>query len=336
MKTQIEHISEEDLERYVAFIETLSEANRLQIQMHLSFCARCSGQLDDIREFYRKLEDRLSQEPLEQDKRLAETIAAPISGKLIPFRGIQEANRGIVDAVFRTVPAKSLILTRSFNYVKRHPAAFSSAVLGVVLILFLLNIENRNVKPVIGNVTPRTLVGRNTMDTVDIIGTGFQEGLNVIIKEIYPDSGTFKKQPLSVNRRSIVLALIVGTDASKWSIQILNPNGKESNIVQFDVVGPKPQRPWLVPKQTTAGGPGLDLIVTGITYNSASIVRWNGQDLPTMPIIAHGDVVMGLKVKIPASYFCVPGSARITVFTPPPGGGLSEPATFQVMRKGSK
>jgi 6-phosphogluconolactonase (cycloisomerase 2 family) len=56
-------------------------------------------------------------------------------------------------------------------------------------------------------------------------------------------------------------------------------------------------------------------------------VRWNGKDLPTT---ANG----GLLAQIPAYDIATTGTAAVTVFNPAPGGGESNPATFNIAAGG--
>src|SRR5207248_2725073 len=75
----------------------------------------------------------------------------------------------------------------------------------------------------------------------------------------------------------------------------------------------------------TAGQPGLTLTVTGTNFVSGSVVRWNGANRPTT-------VVSGtqLTAAIAATDIATVGTAQVTVFSPAPGGGTSNPQTFTI------
>lgn len=80
------------------------------------------------------------------------------------------------------------------------------------------------------------------------------------------------------------------------------------------------------PAWVTAGDYGvLTLRVFGGGFISSSVVRWNGSDRPTTFACS-----VELRASIPASDTAVAGVARITVYNPPPGGGVSTPATYTV------
>lgn len=95
---------------------------------------------------------------------------------------------------------------------------------------------------------------------------------------------------------------------------------------------PVPQLLSLAPPEgVTEGGPAFVLTVTGGNFLNTSVVRWNGADRPTT---FFGDTE--LRATIPSSDILSPGTAQVTVFTPPPAGGLSNPLFFLVGAVGSR
>ena len=73
-------------------------------------------------------------------------------------------------------------------------------------------------------------------------------------------------------------------------------------------------------------GAALTLIVTGSGFSPGSVVRWNGSDRPTTFVSATQ-----LTAAIPASDLAAAGTAQITVFSPAPGGGLSNAMALTIV-----
>ncbi len=81
----------------------------------------------------------------------------------------------------------------------------------------------------------------------------------------------------------------------------------------------------LDPGTAIAGGPSFTLVVRGSNFTGESVVRWNGSVRPTTfvdsgrltAVIGGGDIA-------------ATGTASVTVFTAPPGGGQSNALPFVV------
>ena len=81
----------------------------------------------------------------------------------------------------------------------------------------------------------------------------------------------------------------------------------------------------LVPAAVEPAGPGFSLTVNGAGFVSGSIVNWNGTPLATTYVSAAK-----LKAVVPATIVSTNGTARVTVVSPGPGGGSSDPALFTI------
>lgn len=101
--------------------------------------------------------------------------------------------------------------------------------------------------------------------------------------------------------------------------------GNLSNALVLTVVGQRHFIGQLTPSSAPLGAAGLTLTVQGGTFYSSSVVRWNGSDRPTTFVDANT-----LTAQIPASDLTVPAQIPVTVFTPLPGVGSSDPASFIV------
>src|ERR1017187_6012611 len=81
----------------------------------------------------------------------------------------------------------------------------------------------------------------------------------------------------------------------------------------------------LVPGAVTPGAPGFSLTIHGAGFVSGSIVNWNGTSLATTFVSAGK-----LSAVVPAAKVSTPGTANVTVVSPGPGGGSSNPVPFTI------
>jgi hypothetical protein len=110
-------------------------------------------------------------------------------------------------------------------------------------------------------------------------------------------------------------------------VSVVNPppGGGPSNSLPFSIVNPAPVISSITPSIVTAGGPAFVLTVAGSNFMPGSVVRWNGSNRPTLVSASQ------LTAAIPASDIVNVGTVQITVFSPAPGGGLSNPLAFNVV-----
>jgi uncharacterized protein (TIGR03437 family) len=88
---------------------------------------------------------------------------------------------------------------------------------------------------------------------------------------------------------------------------------------------PAPALTSMSPTTKAAGAPDFTLTVQGSNFVSTSVVRWGGSDRPTT-----FTATSQLDAKIAASDIAAGGTVPLTVFTPPPGGGLTNALTFTI------
>lgn len=89
---------------------------------------------------------------------------------------------------------------------------------------------------------------------------------------------------------------------------------------------PVPAVTNLSPSTITVGMAGFTLTVTGRNFAAGSVVRWNGADRTTNYVSATQ-----LTASITAADIAAAGTASVNVFTPAPGGGLSNVANVTVL-----
>ncbi|MDP3771451.1 MAG: IPT/TIG domain-containing protein, partial [bacterium] len=119
------------------------------------------------------------------------------------------------------------------------------------------------------------------------------------------------------------------TVAGPQNITVFNPTpgGGPSNTVIFTVTTPPPP-PTITsisPTSTPVNSGAGTITVNGTNFISSSVVQWNGASRITTFVSATR-----LTVAIPASDLTTVGAKNITVFTPAPGGGLSNTVIFTV------
>jgi uncharacterized protein (TIGR03437 family) len=136
-----------------------------------------------------------------------------------------------------------------------------------------------------------------------------------------------------------ISATDLASPGAQWvSVLTPAPGGGTSNFVKFTVNGSlAPVLLGASIQQLTAGGSAATILVGGCFLAGGSVVQWNGTALPTslytgLPGLVPSIISRStsspclaptlLQATIPASAL-VPGSAQVTIFTPPPGGGTS-------------
>jgi len=144
------------------------------------------------------------------------------------------------------------------------------------------------VGPVITGVVPNSVMGANSGMLMTINGSGFVSGCAVTWRDktfgdTYPG-----KTPATFSPTQLTISAVFGNDPSSWTAQVIDPDGQASSEFPFSVQAPLPVITSLSPASATAGGPGFTLSVNGGTFHRGSVVRWNGSDRSTTPVLAAG------------------------------------------------
>lgn len=93
--------------------------------------------------------------------------------------------------------------------------------------------------------------------------------------------------------------------------------------INASIGNPYPIVNSLSPSNILIGAPAFTLNVYGVDFMSGSVVRWNGSALSTTFMDSTW-----LKAAVPASDLITAGNINMTVFTPTPRGGTSDPIIF--------
>ena len=114
------------------------------------------------------------------------------------------------------------------------------------------------------------------------------------------------------------------------TVTVFNPTsgGGTSSGLTFTITSsnnPVPVAISMSPSSAAKGSSSFTLAVTGSSFISSSIVKWNGTSLTTTYVSATK-----LNATVPAANIATAGTATVTVFTPTPGGGTSSGLTFTI------
>lgn len=189
-----------------------------------------------------------------------------------------------------------------------------------------------NLTLVTPNVTP---TGQACLDGVYTLDDAAPLTLSSVIAATPPGQIV----PSGVYRADSLLSAFNGTNASTlWTVTVTNcgystfGQVRASNHLTITTGNPVPVLTLINPSNKAAGQPAFTLtasgsgFVNGIPGITGSVVRWNGQNLATV----FGSVNT-LAATVEASRIATPGTASVTVFTPAPGGGTSNPPlTFTI------
>ncbi len=116
---------------------------------------------------------------------------------------------------------------------------------------------------------------------------------------------------------------VMQADGSIEIRNTLTAAGVQDSDPDWQPLGPPPDITGL--SRPVAGGPGATLTVDGTGFVLRSVVRWNGADRPTTYVSPTR-----LTAQLTAADVASAGTAPVTVFTSPAGGGLSLPRTATV------
>ncbi len=189
-----------------------------------------------------------------------------------------------------------------------------------------------NPTPTITTISPNSAVAGGAAFTLTINGTNFVAASMVNFGGAAPAT-TF------VNSTQLTAAIPASSIASTGTLAVTvtnpAPGGGTSNPMNFTITSaghnPVPTITNLFPSCAPAGEQFVDsidnqLTVVGDNFVPGSVVRWNGSDRPT----TGNGTINAIVAQISASDIAAAGTATVTVFNPPPGGGTSNSLTFTI------
>jgi subtilisin len=177
-----------------------------------------------------------------------------------------------------------------------------------------------NPLPTLGSFSPSDVPAGNAALTLTVNGTSF------VPSSVVRWNGAARATTF-VSGARLTAAITAGDVAAVGTATVTvftpGPGGGTTRAAKFTIRAPAPVAGSLSPTTATAPGPSFTLTVNGSNFLASSVVRWSGADRATTFVSATQ-----LRATIQASDVAAPGSAAVTVFIPPPGGGTSAPLVF--------
>jgi len=181
-----------------------------------------------------------------------------------------------------------------------------------------------NPVPVLTSLSPSSSpAGVTSSVYVNVNGTGFTT-LSVIQWNGSTRSGYYN----SATQLSFSIPASDLASAGTAQVTVSNAGAGTSNALTFTVdANPVPAITSLSPSSAPAGYSGsLYVEITGTGFTAASQVRWNGSTLSSY----YYSSSTRMTTYVSASALTTAGTAEITVYNPPTGGGVSNAATFTI------
>jgi alpha-tubulin suppressor-like RCC1 family protein len=139
---------------------------------------------------------------------------------------------------------------------------------------------------------------------------------------VVDSEGNYVLDGLRVGTLTVTPSMAGGGFTPASSPATVGPNGTGFD---FALNAPLPVSTYLNPDMKYTGNPSFTIKVDGSGFVSTSIVRWNGTDRPTTFVNTSQ-----LTAEIYATDIATAGLVNVTVFTPTPGGGTSNPQPFYI------
>jgi outer membrane protein assembly factor BamB len=185
-----------------------------------------------------------------------------------------------------------------------------------------LNFTVGNPLPALSSFSPQTVQADGPGFTITVNGSDFMPSA-VVNWNGSPRGTTYVSA--SQLTASITSADILAGGTFAITVTNPSPGGGTSQSLSITVPNPVPAVNLLNASSAPAGCGSFLLAVAGSSVGPESQVLWNGLPRPTALI--EPTVV---QAQIGAADIAAMGTATVTVFNPPPGGGTSNSATFTI------
>ena len=185
-------------------------------------------------------------------------------------------------------------------------------------LLFLVN----NPVPTLGTLTPPSASAGSPAFTLTLSGTNFTD-TSVVLWNGTNRQTTFIDA--STLRASISASDVALPGSANLTVANPLPGGGLSNGVTFTINNPVPTLGSMDPDRIVAGSSDILVTLNGANFVGNSVVRWNGQDRSTTLVSSNQ-----LRAVFIESDLANVGQGTVTVFTPSPGGGSSNPLLFTI------
>ena len=188
-----------------------------------------------------------------------------------------------------------------------------------------------NPVPAITSISPASVTAGDPGFTIVVTGSNFISG-----SLVNWNGASLTTTYVSATQLTASVSATLVSTAGSANITVFNgtPGGGISNVMVFTiatiVTNPVPTATSLSPASITAGSATFTLTVNGTNFIGASTINWNGSALATTFI--NG---LQLTATVSSTLVSTAGTATVTVVTPAPGGGTSNPLTFTISAVGN-
>jgi uncharacterized protein (TIGR03437 family) len=248
-----------------------------------------------------------------------------ISSSVVIWNGAERSTQFVSSSkLTATIPATDLATagTAQVTVFNPAPGGGMSNVAGFTI----SPVSGGNPAPTLSSLSPATTAAGAAAFTLTANGTGF------VSASVVRWNGS-NRTTAFVNANQLQASIFASDVAVAGIAQVTvfspPPGGGLSNAVNFTITAattnPVPAVTLLIPSVAYAGGSAFTLTVTGRTFVSGAVVRWNGANRTTTFV---SDTQ--LTASIPASDIAAAGTAQVTVFNPAPGGGTSAALAFSI------
>ena len=182
-----------------------------------------------------------------------------------------------------------------------------------------------NPVPAIASISPASIAAGNTSFTLTVTGSSF------ISSSVIQWNGTnLTTTYVSATELQATISAAYVASAGSATVAVYTPalGGGSSSTLTFSITSgtnPVPVISSLNPASAAAGSAAFTLTVTGSSFVSSSVVKWNAVNLTTTYVSTTQ-----LQAVVPLANVATAGTASITVYTASPGGGTSSALTFPI------
>ncbi len=201
------------------------------------------------------------------------------------------------------------------------------AMLGMALVCFACResgskVRSNNAVPLVSGFRPASAIAGSAGFTLTLLGANFVKSSTV--------SWGDQNRPMNYLSASELTIAVAATEIVRGgSIDVIvtnpAPGGGASPTTSFTVNNPLPTLSSMNPMSANAGDGTFTLTLYGSNFMASSFVHWGGQTL-VPNYLSPGQ----LTAQIPSSFLTTPGTTKVTVTTPGPGGGTTAGQNFVV------
>ena len=189
-----------------------------------------------------------------------------------------------------------------------------------------VTIAVNNPLPTLTSISPTSMFATSAAFTLTVNGTNFNN--NSIVRWNGTDRVTTFVSATQL-QAAITAADILSAGAAAVTVFNPLPGGGTTSSATFTIIPPNPVpvATSLAPSSIASGSSQFTLAVNGSSFVNGAVIRWNGADRVTTFVSATQVTAV-----IPATDVVNAGTAKVRVFNPAVGGGLSAELDFTIIQ----